>query len=104
MACSSGDGAQELCLEDELALLVLLARLVGLVVFPADRLLALAAVDVAYNVAARRHVALVGVGFGHVDDAVEQVGFAVLATEVLGRTGQYRFPMHATGSEAHVLC
>ena len=51
----------ELTLEDELALLVFLAGLVGLVVLPADRLLALSAVYIAHDVAARRHVPLVGV-------------------------------------------
>jgi hypothetical protein len=76
--------AQQLRLQNVLALLVLLAGLIGLVVLPADRLLALSAVDVAYDVAAGRHVALVGLGFGHVDDAVEEVCFAVLAAEVLG--------------------
>ena len=97
-----GDGAQQLGLEDELALLVLLASLVGLVVFPAHRLLALGAVDVADNVAAGGHVALVGVGLGDVDDVVEEIGLAMLAAEVLaaavsvgawgreGRAGQGR--------------
>jgi hypothetical protein len=40
-------------------------------------------VDVAYNVAAGGHAALVGLGLGDVDDVVEQVCFAVLPTEVL---------------------
>lgn len=75
--------AQQLCLENELALLVLLAGLIGLVVLPADRLLTLATVDVADNVAAGGHVALVGLRLGDVDDAVEQVRLAVLAAEVL---------------------
>jgi hypothetical protein len=79
-----GDGAEQLRLQDELSFLVLLARLVGLVVLPADRLLALAALDVAHYVTARGHVALVRVGLGDVDDAVEQVRLAVLAAEVLG--------------------
>jgi hypothetical protein len=39
---------------------------------------------VAHDVAAGRHVALVGFRFGDVDDLVEEVGFAVLAAEVLG--------------------
>ena len=79
----SGHGAEQLRLEDELALLVLLARLVRLVVFPADRLLALPAVDVTHDVAARRHVAFAGIGLGDVDDAVEEVCFSMLAAEVL---------------------
>jgi hypothetical protein len=40
-------------------------------------------VDVADNVAAGGHAALVGLGLGDVDDVVEEVGFAMLATEVL---------------------
>lgn len=75
--------AQELGLEDELALLVLFGRLVGLVVFPADRLLAMPAIDVAHNVAPSGHVALGGFALGDIDDLVEEVGFAVLTAEVL---------------------
>jgi hypothetical protein len=81
--CFLADGAEQLGLQDELALLVLLASLVGLVVLPADCLLALTAVDVAYYVTTGSHVALVRVGLGDVDDAVEQVRLAVLAAEVL---------------------
>lgn len=77
------DRAQQLGLEDELALLVLLAALVGLVVLPAHRLLALAAGDVAHDVAARGHVALAGLAHVDVDHRVEKEGFAVLAAEVL---------------------
>jgi hypothetical protein len=40
-------------------------------------------VNVAYDVATGRHVALVGLRLGDVDDAVEQIRFAVLAAEVL---------------------
>lgn len=64
----SGDVTQELGLEDELALLVLLGSLVGLVVLPAHRLLALAAGDVADDVAAGGHVALRGLASVDVDD------------------------------------
>jgi hypothetical protein len=41
-------------------------------------------VDVAYDVAAGGHVALIGLRLGDVDDHVEEVCFAVLAPEVLG--------------------
>jgi hypothetical protein len=78
------DHTQELRLKDELALLVLLARLVRLVVLPADRLVALLARYVAHDVAPRRHVALAGLPLLDVDDAVEEVRFAMLAAEVLG--------------------
>lgn len=80
---SSGDGAQKLFLQDELALFVLFAGFIGLVVLPANSLLALAAVDVAYYVTSRGHVALVGVRLGDVDDGIEEVRLAVLTTEVL---------------------
>lgn len=75
--------AQQLGLEDVVAFLVLLGVLVRLVVLPADRLLALGAADVAHDVAAGGHVALDGLGLGDVDDGVEEVGFAVLAAEIL---------------------
>lgn len=77
------DVAEQLGLEDELALLVLLARLVGLVVLPSDRLLALLARDVAHDVAPRRHAALRRLARVDVDDRVEQVGLAMLTAEVL---------------------
>lgn len=78
-----GDVAEQLRLEDELALLVLLGALVGLVVLPADRLLALAADDVADDVTTGRHVALVGFAGVHVDHGVEEKGLTMLAAEVL---------------------
>jgi hypothetical protein len=43
----------------------------------------LPAVYVAHDVAARRHIALVRLRLGDVDDAVEEVGLAMLAAEVL---------------------
>ena len=79
----SVDLTQQLLLQDVLALLVLLRRLVGAVVLPAHDLLALAAVDVAHHVPARGHVALPGLALLDVHDRVEQVRFAVLAAEVL---------------------
>jgi len=79
---SSGDGAQKLFLQDELALLVLFTGFIRLIVFPADGLLALAAVDVAYYVTSRSHIALVGVRLGDVDDGIEEVRLAVLTAEV----------------------
>lgn len=75
--------AEELVLEDVLALLVLLALLIGLVVLPADRLVALLAGDVAHDVAARRHVALRGLAGFDVDHDVKEVRLAVLAAKVL---------------------
>lgn len=74
---------KQLGLQNELALLVLLAGLIGSIVLPSDHLLALTAVDVPDDVAARRHVALAGVTGLDIDDRVEEVGFSVLASEVL---------------------
>lgn len=81
------DVTEQLGLENELALLVLLARVVGLVVRPAHIVLALATEDVPHDVSARRHVPLVRLPGGDVHDRVEEVGFAVLAAEVL-HTGE----------------
>ena len=75
--------AQELRLQDKLALLVLLARLVGLVVLPAHRVVALAACYIAHDVAAGGHVAFGGLAGRDVHHGSEEVGFAMLATEVL---------------------
>jgi hypothetical protein len=77
-------GAEQLCLQNEFALLVLLAGLVRFVVLPAYCFLALSTVDITYNVATGGHVALVGLGLGDIDNAVEEVCFAVLTAEVLG--------------------
>jgi hypothetical protein len=84
MSCGSRYCAEQLRLEDKFALLVLLAGFVSLVVLPADCLFALPAVNVAYDMPASRHVALVRIGLGTVDDAVEKVCFAVLTAEILG--------------------
>lgn len=74
---------EQLQLEDELALLVLLARLVRLVVLPADGALASSAQDVAHDVPARRHVALRWLGESEIGDLVEEIRLTVLASEVL---------------------
>lgn len=75
--------AEQLLLQDELALLVLLGALESLVVLPPDNLFALATGDVAHGVLAGGHVAIARVGGLDVHDDVEEVGFAVLAAEVL---------------------
>jgi len=80
--CCSSNLAQKLGLEDVLALLILLACLERLIVLPTHRLLALLAIYVPYDVPARRHVALSWLTLCGVDNAVEEVGFAVLAAEV----------------------
>lgn len=86
----SGYQAQQLTLENELALLVLLAGLVSLVILPAYRLFALSAMDVTHDVAAGGHVPLVGLGLGDVDYVVEEICFAMLAAEVLDRLAMRR--------------
>lgn len=86
----SVDDAEQLVLQDVFPLLVLLGRLESLVVLPAHRLLALLAADVAHDVSARGHVALDGIRQDDVDDVVEQVGLAVLASEVLRLSRQPR--------------
>ena len=48
--------AQQLCLQDELPLLVLLTRLVGLVVFPPHRVLTLPARYIPHNMPAGGHI------------------------------------------------
>jgi len=78
----SSNLTQKLCLENEFALLVLLAGLESFVVLPSYRLLALFAVYISHDVAACRHVAFSWVTLGDVNDAVEKVCFAVLASEV----------------------
>ena len=84
-SASSGHSAEQLSLEDEFALLVLFRCFVRFVVLPTDCLFALAALNITYNVSTCRHVALAGLALCDVDDAVEEVGFAMLAAEVLSR-------------------
>lgn len=75
--------AQQLLLQNELALLVFLAALVCLVVLPPYCCLALSTGDIAHDVPSGGHVTLDGIGLGDVDDGIEEVGFAVLAAEIL---------------------
>jgi hypothetical protein len=79
----SSDIAQERLLEDELPLLVLLRALVCFVVSPTDHLFALPASDIPDSVPASSHVAVAWLGCLDVHHAVEEEGFAMLATEVL---------------------
>jgi hypothetical protein len=79
----SSDIAQERLLEDELPLLVLFRTLVCFVVSPSDHLFALPASDIPDSVPASGHVAVAWLGRLDVHHAVEEEGFAMLATEVL---------------------
>ena len=81
---NSVDCTQQLCLQNVLALLVLLRGLVRLVVLPTHRLFALPADNIPHYMSPRGHVALNGFSLRDIYDGVEQVGFAMLAAEVLG--------------------
>jgi hypothetical protein len=83
--CHLSHCAQKLCLENEFALLILLTRLKCLVILPSDCLLALLAVYVSHDVSTSCHVPFACFPLSDVDDAIEKVGFAMLATEVLHR-------------------
>lgn len=74
---------EQIRLQNVFSLLVFLAGLECLVVFPPDRFLALPAVDVPHQVSAGRHVPLDSFRLGNIDDGVEEVGLAVLTAEVL---------------------
>jgi hypothetical protein len=74
---------QQLLLQDILALLILLRALVRSIIFPPNHLTALSASDISHQMTAGGHVALTGLALLDVDDGVEEVGFAVLAAEVL---------------------
>lgn len=75
--------AEQFLFQDELALLVFLARLVCLVILPPYRFLALSAGNIAHDVSAGGHAALDGLGLGDIHNVIEEVGFAVLAAEIL---------------------
>lgn len=79
----SANNAEKLLLQNELPLFVFLAALIGLVVLPSYRILALAAGDVAHDMPSCSHATFHSFGLGDVDDVVEEVGFAVLAAEAL---------------------
>ena len=74
---------QQFSLQDVLSFLILLARLKRLIVFPAYRLVALSARNIPHDVSAGCHVSLTGIAGRDVDDVVEEVRFAMLATEIL---------------------
>lgn len=65
------DSAEKLALKNELALLVFLCLLVRFVVLPADHCITLAALDVANDVTAGRHITLVRLQLDDVDDGIE---------------------------------
>ena len=77
------DSGKQLRLQNELSFLVLLGIFVRLIVLPSHHVLALATDNVPDDMAARGHVALAGLARLDVDDRVEEVGFSMLASEVL---------------------
>jgi hypothetical protein len=77
--------AQQLRFKDEFSLLILLSRFVCLFVFPTHDTAALLTGDVSHVMATGCHVAIGDFSFFDVDDAVKQVGFAMLAAEVLAQ-------------------
>lgn len=79
----SVDLSEQLGLQDELALLVLFRVFIGLVILPTNSLLAMSAADVAHDMTAGSHVPLGSFALGDIYDAVEEVGFAMLAAKVL---------------------
>lgn len=77
--------AKQLCLQDKLALLVFLARLIRLVVFPSYGLLALPADYISYHMAAGRHTSLHRLRLVDIDDVIEEERLAMLSAEILSR-------------------
>jgi len=70
-------------LDDELALLVLLAGLVGVLVLPTQRRLAALAVNVRHRMEAGEEHPLLRLAAGHVHHRVEQIGRPLAALERL---------------------
>lgn len=77
------DLTQQLRLQYVFPLLILLRRLKRLIILPPHRLLALPARDVPHDMSPGRHAPLDGLSLRDVYDGVKEVGFAMLAAEVL---------------------
>lgn len=84
---ASAHNAEQLLFQDELSFLVLLRGLVCLVVLPPYGFFALTALNIADNVASCGHASFHGVKGCDVHHRVEEVCFAMLASEVLGGYG-----------------
>jgi len=78
--------AQQLGFQDVFALLVLLTTLECLVILPSNCLVALLTCNVSHDMTSRGHVPLGGLTLNHVDNGIEEVGFAVLTAEVLPKS------------------
>jgi hypothetical protein len=79
---SSSQCAKQLALEDKTPLLIFFACLISLVVFPADRLIALFAFDISHDVSACCHISLHCFGLFDVNYRGEKERFAMLASEI----------------------
>lgn len=77
------NNTKQLLLENKFPLLILLAGLIRLVVFPPHRLPALSAGNISYHVSAGGHTSFGGFGLVDIDHRVEEVCFSVLAAEIL---------------------
>jgi len=75
--------AQQFGFQDVFALLVLLTTLESLVILPSNCLVALLTRNISHDMASGGHVSLGGLTLNHVDNGIEEVGFTVLAAEVL---------------------
>lgn len=75
--------AEQLGFQYVFALLVLLTTLECLVILPSNCLVALFTRNVSHDVASGGHVPFSGLTLNHVDNGIEEVGFAMLAAEVL---------------------
>lgn len=76
-------GAEELSFKDKLALFILFVILECFVVLPADCLFALPTSDVTDNVTTCCHAALRRLAGFNIHHGVEEIGLAMLPTEVL---------------------
>lgn len=83
--------AQQLGFQDVFALLVLLTALECLVILPSNCLVALLTCNVTHDMASSSHVPLGGLTLNHVDNGIEEVGFAMLAAEVLLKSLSVKF-------------
>lgn len=76
---------QQLRLQYIFPLLILLTLLIRLIVLPPHRLFALLARNIPHDMPSRSHIAFGTFALRGVDDGVEEVGFAVLAAEILSK-------------------
>jgi hypothetical protein len=83
---------QQLLLQNILILLILLRALIRTIVLPAHHLATLATRNITHYMTAGRHVALACFSLLDIDDFVEEVGFAVLAAEILRARSAHMYP------------